>query len=102
MIDTNYLESLLKEKNIKNKKELSLKTGIPYTTIIHLFKGGDTKVSTLIELAKYFEVPIDYLVFKNYQLITINNKGTCKKHRTTNIYEVLFENYCDDFAKMFK
>lgn len=101
MIDTDYLETLLKEKNIKNKKELASKTGIPYTTIMHIFKGGDSKISTIIEIAKYFEVPIDNLILKNYQFITIND-DKLKKHNTTNIYEVVLNNICDDFAKMVK
>jgi len=40
-----------------------VESGIPYTTIINFYKNGtdNTKLSTLLRLAKYFHVTLDYI-----------------------------------------
>lgn len=47
-----------------NKHTLSEKSGIPYSTISNFYKLGyeNMKISTLIKLSVFFNVPIDYLV----------------------------------------
>lgn len=47
-----------------NKHSLSENSGIPYSTISNFYKLGcdNMKISTLIKLSDYFNVPIDYLV----------------------------------------
>ena len=54
---------LMQEKKL-NKHTLSEACGIPYTTIDGWFKKGyeGVKVSTLIKLADFFSVELDYLV----------------------------------------
>ena len=54
---------LMNERNL-NRHTLSEACGIPYTTIDGWFKKGyeGAKVSTLIKLADYFCVELDYLV----------------------------------------
>lgn len=54
---------LMQEKKL-NKHTLSEGCGIPYTTIDGWYKKGyeGAKVSTLIKLADYFDVELDYLV----------------------------------------
>lgn len=54
---------LMQEKKL-NRHALSEACGIPYTTIDGWFKKGyeGAKVSTLIKLADYFSVELDYLV----------------------------------------
>lgn len=54
---------LMQERNL-NRHTLSEACGIPYTTIDGWFKKGyeGAKVSTLIKLADYFSVELDYLV----------------------------------------
>lgn len=67
------LEFLMSQKGIKNKKQLSELSKIPYTTIVGLYKKGfeRMKLSTLKSLASFFDVSIDYLVYDN---VTAPNK----------------------------
>ena len=59
---TEKLDLLMREQCI-TKHELSRRSGIPYTTIINFYKSGtdNTKLSTLLRLAKYFHVTLDYI-----------------------------------------
>ena len=68
----NKITILMEEQDL-NKADLSKRTSIPYTTIDGLFKKGteNIKRSTLLKLAHYFGVTVDYLanddiVDKNY------------------------------------
>lgn len=57
------LDKMMLDKGI-NKHQLSIQANIPYTTIDGMFKKGchNIKLSTLIKLADYFNVSIDYIV----------------------------------------
>ncbi len=57
------LDNLMKQRGI-NKNVLSRESGIPYTTIDGFYKKGceNTKLSTLMKLADYFGVTLDYLI----------------------------------------
>ena len=57
------IEYLMKRDKIKNRKQLSELSGIPYTTLAGFYtKGYDKmKLSTLKSLADFFGVTIDYL-----------------------------------------
>lgn len=57
------LTTLMKARKI-NKRQLSIESGVPYTTIISFYKVGcdNVKLSTLERLAEYFGVTLDYLV----------------------------------------
>ena len=59
---TDRLIALMNERGI-NRSELSIGSGIPYTTIDGWFKkGGDNiRLGTLLRLAEYFNVSLDYL-----------------------------------------
>lgn len=61
--------SLLMQEKKLNKHTLSEACGIPYTTIDGWFKKGyeGAKVSTLIKLADYFDVELDFLVRPSIQ-----------------------------------
>lgn len=58
------LEYLMKEKNINNLNELSIKSNIPYTTLKGFYTRGTDKIqkSTLKKLAEFFNCTLDYLV----------------------------------------
>jgi hypothetical protein len=58
------LEYLMKEKNINNLNELSIKSNIPYTTLKGFYTRGTDKIqkSTLKKLADFFNCTLDYLV----------------------------------------
>lgn len=47
-----------------NRHTLSMNAGIPYSTIVNLYKLGydNIKLSTLQKLADYFDVSLDFLV----------------------------------------
>lgn len=75
MLDVIKLLDLMKEKEIHTLKELSDCTMIPYTTLSYMKTGHDMFVSTLVELAKFFNVPVDYLIKKSYGIVTLNDRG---------------------------
>lgn len=58
------IDVLMAEQGIKNKRQLSQKAGIPYTTIANLFNRNSKNVSqpTLVRLSQLFSCSIDYLV----------------------------------------
>ena len=62
------LEVLMVSKNI-NKRQLSIGSGIPYSTIDNLWKKGyeNIKLSTLKTIASYFGVSLDFLVRDNIE-----------------------------------
>lgn len=64
---TDKLNVLMEKKNIRIS-DLSRGSGIPYTTIDGFYKKGysNIKLSTLRQLAEYFDVSIDYLVNDDY------------------------------------
>ena len=57
------LTKLMVDRKI-NKRKLSIESGIPYTTIDRFYKIGydNIKLSTLLKLANYFNVSLDYLI----------------------------------------
>ncbi|MDD4311561.1 MAG: helix-turn-helix transcriptional regulator [Eubacteriales bacterium] len=59
---TEKLDLLLSERNL-NKSQLSTQCGLPYTTIVSLYEKGSENVkrSTLLALARFFNVSLDYL-----------------------------------------
>ncbi len=65
------LKLLMAERGL-NKNSLSLQSGIPYTTIDGFFKRSyeNTKLSTLRQLATFFDVDLDFLVY--------GKEATCK------------------------
>lgn len=86
MLDTNVIYELMEENEIKTKMDLSRLTNIPYSTIIYMLQGHDLQVSTLIELAKFFKVPADRLIFKNYGVVAYSDEKKISVD-TTNIIE---------------
>ncbi len=86
MLDVKKIFELMKIREVKNVYELSKVTKIPYTTLSYMIKGHDMHVSSLIELAHFFNVPLDDLVQKYYGIITVSDNKIVK-WSTTNIYE---------------
>ena len=70
MLNVPKLKELMKEVGIKSIKDLSREVKIPYTTIYYMINGHDMQLSTMVELAKYFGVPVDYLINKSYKFVT--------------------------------
>ena len=62
------IEMLMVERNL-NKRQLSIRSGIPYSTIDNLWKKGyeNIKLSTLKALSSYFGVSLDFLCRDNIE-----------------------------------
>ena len=62
------LDELLNENGL-NKRQFSIKSGIPYTTIDGFYKKGyeSIRLTTLRKIAEYFNVSLDYLIFGTEQ-----------------------------------
>jgi len=62
------IEMLMVERNL-NKRQLSIRSGIPYSTIDNLWKKGyeNIKLSTLKALSSYFGVSLDFLARDNIE-----------------------------------
>ncbi len=93
---TETLDKLMEQKKI-NKRTLALDSGIPYTTIDGLYKKGseNTKLSTLMKLANYFGVTLDYLVYGE------DSRGNDGQKAFTNeaIFAGLFSELTEDQQK---
>jgi len=61
---------LMKNKNIKNVRELSILCGIPYTTLRSIVVDGisNIRISTAMDLCKFFDVTLDELLQDNIDL----------------------------------
>ena len=59
---TEKLDVLMDEREL-NKSQLAAQSGVPYTTIVSLYEKGaeNAKRSTLLSLARFFNVSLDYL-----------------------------------------
>lgn len=87
--------NLLMQEQKLNRHTLSEACGIPYTTIDGWFKKGyeGAKISTLIKLADYFSVELDYLVRpsitdrnygKQFEGISVEEKELLTLYRSMN------------------
>lgn len=75
MLNYKKLYELMQEKEVKNVYELSKQTKIPYSTLSYMMSGHDMYVGTLIELSRFFNVPIDHLINRSYGIATYSEKG---------------------------
>lgn len=74
MLNLKVFYELMEYKGIKNVKELSRKCKVPYTTINYMILGHDMYVSSIIEIARFFNVPIDYLINKSYGIRRVSEE----------------------------
>ena len=86
MLDCQKLYDLMDEVGVKSMRELSIRSRIPYTTLIYMRDGHDMEVSTLVTLANFFKVPADYLIDSTYGVLTISDTSSRFIH-STNLYE---------------
>ena len=93
MIDTDKIIELMKEKGIKNIRELSEKTLVHKNTIYYMFKEHDARISTLMMIADYFNVPVDYLLKRDKNVVIINNSGISVKP----FFDINYLNMVDKF-----
>ena len=94
MIDTGKIKELMKEKGIKNIRELSEKTLVHKNTIYYMFKEHDARISTLMMIADYFNVPVDSLLKRNNEVVVVNNSGISVKP----FFDINYLNMVDKFV----
>lgn len=70
MLNVEKLYELMQEKDVPSVAQLSRDTNIPYSTLSYMISGHDMYVGTMIELSRYFNVPIDHLINKNFGIVT--------------------------------
>lgn len=78
------IDQLMQNKNI-NLHQLSSEADIPYTTLNGIKKSGGSniKLGTLLKLADFFNVSLDYLVGREHSNLTLeeyNELRTYKKY----------------------
>jgi transcriptional regulator with XRE-family HTH domain len=64
------IKSLMKAKQI-NRKMLAERSGIPYTTVCGIISrgdGSDARLRSVVKIADYFHVSLDWLVYGNEQI----------------------------------
>lgn len=103
----NKLEALMKQNNIRNLHDLSIQSGIPYTTLRGFYSQGtdNIKLSTLTKLKNCFGCTLDYLVCDNLiEPTAINVKHTnssldTRTEMLKNLILVKYKSY-REFAKI--
>ena len=76
------LDRLMKARKI-NKNILARESGIPYTTIDGFYKKGcdNVKLSTLVKIAAYFGVSLDYLINGEITALSAHEKAVISAYR---------------------
>ena len=76
------LDRLMKARKI-NKNILARESGIPYTTIDGFYKKGcdNVKLSTLVKIAAYFGVSLDYLINGEITTLSAHEKAVISAYR---------------------
>lgn len=87
MLNIERLYELMRNRGIETLAELCRKARVPYTTLNYMINGHDMHVSTVLQIAKYFEVPIDDLIYRNYRLITVREDETIFTN-LSNVFDV--------------
>ncbi len=72
-----------------NKHTLSKESGVPYTTIDGFYKKGcdNVKLSTLLRLASFFNVSLDYLVNGEITNVTDHEKDLIYAYRNNPVMQ---------------
>jgi len=88
MLNLDKFYELMKEREVANLNQLSMETGLPYTTISYMLTGHDMYVGNLVELAKFFNVPVDYMINKPYR-IAVYTEDTVEYVDSSSLIETL-------------
>ncbi|HBA38156.1 MAG TPA: hypothetical protein DCY94_05495 [Firmicutes bacterium] len=91
MLNIKYLLELMEEKGIPNMSALSRLTKIPYSTLNYMLTGHDMHVGTFVELSKFFNIPVDYMINKPYSVV-VYTEDSEKVLSTTSLIEALVSN----------
>lgn len=90
---TDKLDYLMQERKM-NKRNLSLETGIPYTTIDAFYKKGteNIKLSTLKRLSDYFGITLDEIADDSIDITNKNSNQYYIDKNASDYAEVLKNN----------
>lgn len=64
MIIAHKFEQLLSDNKL-TKKDFCAEIGISTTALDNALKGGDMRISNLLKIAEYFNLPVDYFIREN-------------------------------------
>lgn len=91
MLDAEKLLFIMKSKGIKSMKELSLKSGVPYSTLNYMINGHDMYLGTLANIAKCLKEPIESFINMAHNYIVFYEQFgevQYKNIKANNLYEV--------------
>ena len=91
MLDVENLKIIMRKKGFKSLRELSKKSGVPYSTINYMIAGHDMCISTILNIANVLNEPLETLLkpSHNYMLFDDKNgKTLCRNIKANNLYEV--------------
>ena len=92
----NRLEMLLKNSNL-TISELALEINVPYEDIEKIFRERQTRLETIIKIADYFNVSLDYLLGRSNNNKYLESKSFEDKER--NLLETFQEYQYKGFTK---
>jgi hypothetical protein len=86
MLNNNRFYELMDERGVKTISELSRLTKIPCSTLNYMLQGHDMFVSNLVELALFFEVPLEELICTSKEIVSYTDNKVIHTG-TTNFIE---------------
>ena len=91
MLNVENLQLIMKAKGVNSLKELSIQSGVPYSTLNYMLTGHDMFIGTLANIAQSLKEPLDSLVnIPQRYIIYYQKEGTTvyRKIDANNIFEV--------------
>ena len=91
MLDTEKLEFIMREKGVKSLRELSQKSGVPYSTLNYMINGHDMYIGTLANIAKYLKEPLESFINMPHKYVIFYEQSGEIQHKSikaNNLFEV--------------
>ena len=90
MLDVGNLKKIMLAKGINSLKELSMKSGVPYSTLHYMLSGHDMYVGTIAMIARTLNEPIEsFINIANTYIIYYEKEGVV--HRKNIVANSLYE-----------
>ncbi len=100
MVNREYIDQLMSERQIRGYPQLAKACNLHYTTLLYIFKGNNPGVATLKSIADYFEVSIDSLLISSsptyLYIVTDSRKRKIKLKSLENSKYLLFYFLCQE------
>ena len=91
MLDTEKLQYIMKCRGVKTYRELSQKSGIPYSTLNYMLGGHDMYIGTLANISRCLKEPIEsFINMANNYVVFYERFGEVQHKiiKANNLYEV--------------